>query len=123
MTDKCAYVKCGKDLVHIEGRKKKKYCNPTCKMNAWKAANPAKKPKFKMIPVEEYEKMQNGLAEKKKEKTTVQVIKEVAKRMGTEAVSVTTPKTLEELKAMCPAHLKGFEKSEWISTEKVKYGI
>ncbi len=39
------------------------------------------------------------------------------------SVDTRKPKTLAELKALCPAHLKGFEKSEWISTERVKYGI
>lgn len=84
MTDKCAYVKCGKDLVHIEGRKKKKYCNPTCKMNAWKAANPAKKPKFKMIPVEEYEKMKKTTVEPKKvaEKVEIPVNKDIQAKIA-----------------------------------------
>lgn len=33
------------------------------------------------------------------------------------------PKSLDELKAMCPTELKGFDRSEWIATERQKYGI
>jgi hypothetical protein len=35
----------------------------------------------------------------------------------------TTPKTLDELKALCPAELTGLERSEWIRIERQKYGI
>ena len=33
------------------------------------------------------------------------------------------PATLAELKSMCPPELKGFDKSNWIATERVKYGL
>lgn len=33
------------------------------------------------------------------------------------------PKTLDELKALCPAELTGLDRSEWIRTERQKYGI
>lgn len=33
------------------------------------------------------------------------------------------PKTLDELKKRCPVTLKGFEKSEWISTNRQKYNL
>lgn len=35
----------------------------------------------------------------------------------------TRPKTLEELKKICPPDLTGFDRSEWISQNRVKYGI
>lgn len=35
----------------------------------------------------------------------------------------TIPKTLDELKRLCPEELKGFERSTWIATERQKYGI
>lgn len=33
------------------------------------------------------------------------------------------PKTLAELKAMCPKELKGIERSQWIAEKRVKYGV
>ena len=33
------------------------------------------------------------------------------------------PKTLDELKAMCPPELTGLDKSGWVATERQKYGI
>lgn len=35
----------------------------------------------------------------------------------------TNPKTLDELKAMCPPELTGFESSNWIGTERQKYNL
>lgn len=34
-----------------------------------------------------------------------------------------TPKTLDELKAMCPPELTGIDRSSWIGENRVKYGI
>lgn len=33
------------------------------------------------------------------------------------------PKTLDDVKSMCPKELTGFDRSSWISTERQKYGI
>lgn len=33
------------------------------------------------------------------------------------------PRTLDELKRLCPAELEGFDRSKWIATERQKYGI
>lgn len=33
------------------------------------------------------------------------------------------PKTLDELKKLCPAELEGLDRSKWIATERQKYGI
>lgn len=33
------------------------------------------------------------------------------------------PKTLDELKKLCPVDLTGLDRSEWIRTERQKYGI
>ena len=35
----------------------------------------------------------------------------------------TLPKNLNDLKDLCPKELNGFEKSDWISQNRVKYGI
>lgn len=35
----------------------------------------------------------------------------------------TKPKTLDELKSLCPKELTGIDRSMWISTERQKYGI
>lgn len=56
MTDHCAYPKCGKELIHIPGRKKKKYCNQNCNTRHWQMMNPSYKPKTKRVPLEEWAK-------------------------------------------------------------------
>lgn len=61
----CANPKCGKELIHVEGRKKKKYCDSKCKLADWQRLHPVKSvPKFKMIPVSEWEALQSKLKEK-----------------------------------------------------------
>ena len=35
----------------------------------------------------------------------------------------TRPKTLDQLKALCPNELKGFDRSEWIGKKRQEYGI
>ena len=35
----------------------------------------------------------------------------------------TRPKTLDQLKALCPPELKGFDRSEWIGKKRQEYGI
>lgn len=35
----------------------------------------------------------------------------------------TRPKTLDQLKAMCPPELKGIDRTEWIAIEREKYHI
>lgn len=36
---------------------------------------------------------------------------------------INTPKTLDQLKAICPKELTGLDRSEWIAKERVKYNI
>lgn len=38
-------------------------------------------------------------------------------------IAANPPKSLDELKALCPKELTGFDKSNWIRTERQKYGI
>jgi hypothetical protein len=72
MTDKCAYPKCGKELIHMQGRKKKKYCDADCKLKHWQILNPVKKePKRKSIPIEQWKEieavLEKSYAENKEE--------------------------------------------------------
>lgn len=65
MTDTCTYPPCGKELKHIEGRRKKKYCDAKCKLKHWQLLNPAKKElKTKRIPIKKWEEIQRKLLEK-----------------------------------------------------------
>ncbi len=52
MNDKCANPKCGKELIHVEGRKKKKYCDRMCKLVHWQAMNPKPRVRIKKHLVE-----------------------------------------------------------------------
>jgi len=58
----CANPKCGKELIHVEGRRKKKYCSTACKTVHWQALNPVRKPqKVKIIPMEEWKEIKEQL--------------------------------------------------------------
>lgn len=49
MPDHCAYPNCKKELVHTEGRRKKKYCNQNCNTRHWQMLHPKPKGKTKRI--------------------------------------------------------------------------
>lgn len=52
------------------------------------------------------------------------VVKDITKPPATSNYTINTnPKTLDQLKAICPKNLTGFERSEWIGKERQKYGI
>ena len=67
MADKCANPKCGKQLKHIEGRRKKKYCDQKCNSAHWQSLNyvPIKNGgiKFKKIPMKEWDEIQRIIKE------------------------------------------------------------
>lgn len=44
-------------------------------------------------------------------------------QMKVEVILESLPKTLMELKELCPPELKGFDRSTWISKNRRKYGI
>lgn len=51
---------------------------------------------------------------------------EPEKPMGSEKsnfVVDTNPKTLDQLKALCPPELKGFDRSEWIRENRLKFNV
>ncbi len=99
MKDHCAYPKCGKELAHVEGRKKKKYCNQVCNSAHWQATHYVKsdkKPKFKKVPMEEWLKVFGGGMKKVtsehefKGNDTKETVSNVA-ATSTETVTVTIP--------------------------------
>lgn len=98
--EKCLH--CQKELVHVEGRKKKQFCGSGCRSNYWYAKNHKGQQKSP-----------------KTEKTKV-----VPQKPETPKIAPSmAPKTLLELKALCPKSLTGFERSEWIAIERQKYNI
>lgn len=61
MSDKCAYPKCGKELIHVPGRRKKKYCDQKCNSAHWQATHyvpSTKEKKFKSIPIEQWKEIE-----------------------------------------------------------------
>lgn len=84
---------------------RKEFCSVKCKVY-WHRDNEPKK----VAPKEEKKKLE----EEKKDLSDVKVdLSEVKKY----------PKTLDELKSMCPPELTGLDKSAWVATERQKYGI
>ena len=44
-------------------------------------------------------------------------------KLTKESYPTSKPKTIADLKNLCPVNLKGLEKSQWIATERQKHGI
>lgn len=55
--DKCKF--CSKELIHIEGRKKKSFCNDNCRNKYFNKNKP--KVKMKCVPLEEWNKIQDKI--------------------------------------------------------------
>jgi hypothetical protein len=100
----CLREKCGKEFE--PKKKKQRYCSTKCRTYAFRerkelsAPEPTEKLKW-LVPL-----ATNEAAPK------VDYVKKTGK-----------PTNLEELKALCPKELTGFDKSDWIRTERQKYGI
>lgn len=99
-------LQCNKELTHIEGRKKKHFCDNNCKNKHFYAerqklikAALAAKPNGKHIQIEDLEEV---------------IIEEVTPN---------PPTTLDELKALCPFEKGTDEFRLWVQTERQKYGI
>lgn len=139
MTDTCTYPPCGKELKHIEGRRKKKYCDAKCKLKHWQLLNPVKKElKTKRIPIKKWEEIQKKLLEKNdrdnpftsaaRGRDASGVNEDEAKNSlgdlaGLKVGTPNPPTTLDELKALCPFEKGTDEFRLWVQTERQKYGI
>ncbi len=62
--DKCSLPSCENELIHKEGRKKKKYCCTNHSVRHWQMLNPKKAPKTKQIPMEEWKEIEAKLSAK-----------------------------------------------------------
>lgn len=91
-------LQCNKELTHVEGRKQKSFCDVNCRNKYFYAQ--------RKVLIEAGRKAS-----------------EVVETKSTEEKSSAIPKTLEDIKANCPAQLTGFDRSQWISTERQKYNI
>lgn len=54
MSDKC--LTCGKELKHVEGRRKKSYCDKVCKSSYWNKRSKNYQTKYTLVPNESYNK-------------------------------------------------------------------
>lgn len=103
-------LQCEAELVHEKGKRKKQFCNETCRSNFWYAKNKKGKSSDGIIPtIRKYEKKTGKPHNIYKSATEV-------------PDDLKKPNNLAELKELCP-HKDGFERSFWISTERKKYGI
>lgn len=120
MSDKCAYPKCGKELVHTPGRRKKKYCCSACKVLDWQRLNPVKKqPKTKRIPIEKWNEIQGKIKEYSNTGVMQMNEHEHTDVKETEVAATNpAPRNKEELMLLCPAHIKGIDKTIWYEENK-----
>lgn len=101
-------LQCQKWVDQPKGKKKKDFCNDTCRSNFRYAKNKKSKVKFVSPTPESYnsEKIIN-----------------ITNDEPSQWVEPNTLKTLIELKELCPPELKGLERSSWIAKNRRKYGI
>jgi len=59
--DKCALPSCENELIHKEGRKKKKYCCTNHSVRHWQMLNPKKAQKTKQIPMDKWKEIEKKL--------------------------------------------------------------
>ena len=137
MMNKC--LNSEKEIISIEGRRAKKYCDNKGKCKGEYFRKLKKVADF--VPKSKYDDLNNrynqlinatrGKDENGVNNDEVKVTdltkpnKEVkVKIIATTNYSIDTlPKNLNDLKDLCPKELNGFEKSDWISQNRVKYGI
>lgn len=98
---------CKKVVEQPEGKRKKEFCNNTCRSNFWYAQNKKGKPS---VTLTDNTKPNKELKPPTTPKTNY-------------TINTSTPKNLIELKTMCPFKEIGDERSAWIATERQKYGI
>lgn len=104
---------CKKEFTEHTGRRPKKFCSDKCKV---KYFNTLKKATAKEAP--KTDKNGDVITRKTLATATTEML-----WGGKTTVKIPLPRTLEELKKLCPPHLTGFEKSQWVATERQKYGI
>ena len=116
---KCLRQKCGIEFIPI--KPKQKYCSTKCRTYAHRESKienpleiqipyipPSKREIVEQV-VNDFTKSTNEVKPKEQPKSNFTIN--------------TRPKTLDELKAMCPPELTGLDKSGWVATERQKYGI
>lgn len=137
-------LQCNKPLQHVLGRKQKSFCNVNCRNKYFYAQRKKTiadaKAHLISLPPDYFEVNKAAVLAKihdtkpifpqphKKPKQApnndLDASIDFVNQHAQEAYdSRPWPKNLEELKKMCPSDLVGLERSNWISTERQKYGI
>jgi len=117
-SDKCLYCENQMDAVY----RNKRFCSNKCRVY-WNREKPK-------VEVKNLNNQTTGLRETEKKAAQNESINNMERKTpegykyGQDfSVTFNKPQNLEQLKAMCPPELTGFEKSEWIATERQKYNI
>lgn len=104
-------LQCGNTIEQPVGKKTKNFCNNTCRSNYWYDKNKKKgvvataPSKSKILPAKK------GIA------------KEKFVNAPQTPIGSSLPRTLDDIKEMCPKDLTGFDRSVWISKTRVFYKI
>jgi len=113
MPDHCAFPKCGKELTHVPGRKKKKYCDQNCNTKHWKMLHPTYKPKSVMI---KKDKLEEGVLYSWSKGELVEVKKALSHLMET-GIAITET-TEEGVRAIHPFSDEGWKVQEQAKIQK-----
>lgn len=135
-------LQCTKPLVHVPGRKEKSFCDVNCRNKYFYAKRkkeiedakallislPADYINVKKVGVLTADGQVKPLNLKKNNKPSKAKQSDAAKApKGASQVDISPhpakPKNLDELKKLCPPDLTGLDRSNWVATERQKYGI
>lgn len=131
---------CNSELTHVPGRKEKSFCNSKCR-NSYFYQKSQEAKKVLPLPISPVQSQKVSAIDKKgvvKPLTFQKPIKKAKEVADSDDLkesiewaaptpeaydSPKIPKTLDDVKSMCPKELTGFDRSAWIATERQKYGI
>lgn len=113
---------CLKEFNQYTGRRPKRFCSEECKVKYFNAEKKIAKtltdPKVKDAMKESIRNLVDfGQTAVHIPSMTVGISKDDVEQ------KLSPPKTLDELKALCPKELTGFDRSTWISQKRQEYGI
>jgi len=116
---RCLRQKCGVEFTPT--KPKQKYCSTKCRTYAHresKIENPLEIP-IPHIPPSKREVVEQVVKDFTKPTNEIKPKDQPKSNFAID----TRPKTLDQLKALCPPELKGFDRSEWIGKKRQEYGI
>lgn len=118
--DNC--LNCSAPLSHTPGRRPKKFCSSSCRVKHCLKKKKAGK-EVPPTPVIVPQKPKTQVKDLTKPTNEIKPAEQPKTNYTVNTAEEKKPRNLDELKALCPPELTGFDRSNWVATERQKYGI